>query len=158
MNAELAIDTHYRLVVCMQITGLNFGVMLVYWIDFAFANLSSSAAWRVPTVLQCLFLAIQIILLTMVPDTPRWYASHDRSEESLMVLRRMLQHKEPEHNILRLHQDILRTVAMEASLGSGKWTDVFKSDSIQSRRRLILACGIQIMQQLGGNNAVLCKL
>jgi hypothetical protein len=142
----------------MQITGLNFGVMLVYWIDFAFANLPSSAAWRVPTILQAVFLAIQIILLTMVPDTPRWLASHDWPDESLMVLRRMLQHKESEEHILRLHQDILRTVAIETSLGSGTWKDIWKSDSIQSRRRFILACGIQIMQQLGGNNAVLCEL
>ncbi|KAF7125704.1 hypothetical protein CNMCM5793_001997 [Aspergillus hiratsukae] len=141
--------------VCMQISCLNFGVMLVYWIDFGFASLPSSAAWRVPTILQCLFLAIQLVLLTMVPETPRWYASHDRPDDSLKVLKRMLEHKESEEYILRLHQGILRTVAIETSLGSGTWKDLLRSDSIRSRRRFILACGIQIMQQLGGNNAVL---
>ncbi|KAL1964896.1 hypothetical protein VTN77DRAFT_6249 [Rasamsonia byssochlamydoides] len=141
--------------VCMQISTLNFGVMLVYWIDFGFANISSSAAWRVPTILQCAFLGLQLLLLPLVPDTPRWYASHDRPEDSLMVLQRLFKHRESEDYILRLHQDILQTVAVETTLGAGTWKDILKSDSIRSRRRFLLACGIQIMQQLGGNNAVL---
>jgi hypothetical protein len=132
--------------------------MLVYWIDFGFSNIDSSAAWRVPTILQCAFLIVQLLLLPLVPDTARWYASHDRPEESLMVLQRLFEHSESEEFIRNLHADILQTVAVETSLGAGTWKDVLKSDSIQSRRRLFLACGIQIMQQLGGNTAILCWL
>jgi hypothetical protein len=141
----------------MQISTLNFGVMLVYWIDFGCANLSGSPAWRIPTILQCAFLGLQLLLLPMVPDTPRWYASHDRPEDSLMVLKRLYERRESEEAIVRLHQDILQTVAVEMALGAGTWKDILKSDSIKSRRRFLLACGIQIMQQLGGNNAVLCN-
>ncbi|KKA24854.1 hypothetical protein T310_1122 [Rasamsonia emersonii CBS 393.64] len=143
--------------VCMQISTLNFGIMLVYWIDFAFANIPTSAAWRVPTILQCFFLCLQLLLLPLVPDTPRWYANHDRPEDSLMVLRRLFQHRKSEEYILRLHRDIVQAVAVERTLGAGTWKDILKSDIIKSRRRFLLACGIQIMQQLGGNNAVLCK-
>lgn len=49
-----------------------------------------------------------------------------------------------------MHSDIVNTVAYEASIGSGSWSDIVKSDDIQSRRRFFIACGIQAMQQLGG--------
>ena len=140
----------------MQISCLNFGVMLVYWIDFGFSTVSSTAAWRVPTILQVLFLSLQLLLLFLVPDTPRWYAAHDRSEEALDVLQRLSRHRESEETILQRHQAIIQTAAVEHSLNTGSWEDIFKSDAIQSRRRFLLACAIQIFQQLGGNNAVLC--
>lgn len=136
---------------------LNFGVMLVYWIDFGMSNVSSSAAWRVPTFLQCVFLLLQIFLLFLIPDTARWYAAHDRPEDAMMALQRLYKGRIPEEEIQKLHQDILRTAAVEASLGAGTWKQILKSDPIRSRRRFILACAIQIFQQLGGNNAVLCK-
>ncbi len=143
-------------VVSVQLTVLTLGAMVVYWIDFAMSNVNSSAAWRVPTILQCVFLIVQLCLLPLVPDTPRWYASHDRSEDSLKVLQRLFEHSQSEEFINNLHADILQTVIVEKTLGSGTWNDLLKNDSIQSRRRLFLACGIQIMQQLGGNTAVLC--
>ncbi|KAL6245174.1 hypothetical protein RBB50_007949 [Rhinocladiella similis] len=58
-------------------------------------------------------------------------------------------------NIRLLHADILQTVEVEKSLGTGKWKDLIKNDSIQSRRRFLIACGIQAFQQLGGINAVI---
>lgn len=55
--------------------------------------------------------------------------------------------------IIRMHSDIVNTVAYEASIGSGSWSDILKSDDIQSRRRFFIACGIQAMQQLGGEQS-----
>jgi hypothetical protein len=132
--------------------------MLVYWIDFGFSNINSSIAWRVPVILQCTFLILQLLLLPLVPDTPNWYASHDRPEDCLMVLRRIFEHRESEEYINLLHADILQTVVVETTLGAGTWRDILKSDSIKSRRRFFLACGIQIMQQLPGNTPILCWL
>jgi len=140
--------------VCMQISTLNFGAMLVYWINFGMQDVQGSIAWRIPTILQCFFLLTQLVLLLFVPDTARWYAQHDRPDDSLMVLKRLYKGRETEEEIIRIHRDIMENIAMEKALGSGSWRDVFKDDSISTRRRLMLACGIQIMEQLGGNNAV----
>ena len=57
--------------------------------------------------------------------------------------------------IERSHQDIVNTVAYEASIGSGTWGDLLKEDEIQSRKRFLIACGIQAFQQLGGINALI---
>lgn len=145
------------LVVCLQLSTLNFGIMLVYWIDFALSPILGSLAWRIPMILQCIFLVPMIALLFIVPEAPRWLASHDMPEESLAVLRRLKVGTMDDTEIERLHQEILRTVSIEVSVGSGSWKDLIRNDVIQSRRRLIISCAIQIFQQLGGNNAIICK-
>ena len=145
------------LVVCLQLTTLNFGIMLVYWIDFALSPILGSLAWRIPMILQCVFLLPMIGLLFIIPETPRWLAGHDMPEESLAVLRRLKAGTMDEAEIELLHQEILRTVSIEVSIGAGSWKDLLRNDVIQSRRRLLISCAIQIFQQLGGNNAIICK-
>ena len=143
------------LYVCMQLSTLNFGIFLVYWIDYAFSSHDSSYAWRIPCILQCVFLVPMLLILVVVPETPRWLASHDRGEESLDVLQKLHQHRMSDESIRLLHADIMAVVAVEKTVGTGSWKDLVKNDSLQSQRRFLIACGIQSMQQLGGINAII---
>jgi hypothetical protein len=139
----------------MQLSTLNFAIAVVYWIDFGFSYHNSSFAWRVPVILQFVFLFPMLILLLVLPETPRWLVAHGRQEESLHVLRRLKGHNASEDDILKLHADIVNTVRVETELNAGSWKDVLRSDQIHSRRRFLIACSIQIFQQLGGINAVI---
>lgn len=154
MQAEFSPKTSRGIYVCAQLSTLNFGIFLVYWIDYGFVNHTSSYAWRIPTILQCIILFSILFLTTVVPETPRWLASHDRSEECLAVLARIQGTSENDAVVQRLHQTITETVAYEASRQAG-WKDIFRSDPIKSRRRFLIACGIQMFQQLGGINAII---
>jgi MFS family permease len=143
--------------VCAQLSTLNFGIFFVYWIDYAFSSNDSSLAWRIPVILQCIFLIPMLLILLMIPESPRWLAAHDQVDQALAVLQRLRSGKDDQAVIQRLHQDIVQTVEMEKSLGVGSWKDLLKSDRIKSRRRLLIACAIQSFQQLGGINAIICK-
>ena len=138
------------LVVCMQLSTLNFATAFVYWIDYAFSFHDASFAWRVPCIMQVIFLFPMLLLVWILPETPRWLAAHDRQDESLAVLRRVKAGKMTDAEIVQLHHDIVKTVAIETELGAGTWKDCIKSDALHSRRRLLIACSIQIFQQLGG--------
>ena len=144
--------------VCAQLSTLNFGICMVYWIDYAFSTLENgvrtSYIWRVPTILQCIFLIPMIFIVLIIPETPRWLAARDRNEEALEVLTRLNKGKMSHEEIQNIHSDIVRTVAIEKSIGAGTWGDLLKNDSIQSRRRFLIACSIQAFQQLGGINAL----
>jgi sugar porter (SP) family MFS transporter len=140
----------------MQLSTLNLGIFLAYWIDYAFTqNITSSSAWRIPCILQCIFLLPMLLLLVIVPESPRWLASHSQSEASLSVLQSLHSHRMTPAQITSLHADIVHTCAYEASLGAGKWSDLLSNDAIQSQRRFLIACAIQAFQQLGGINALI---
>lgn len=141
--------------VCAQLSTLNFGIFLIYWIDYGFSFHTQSYAWRIPVILQCICILPMLVLLRLIPETPRWLAAHDRPDECLEVLKR-LKNTSSEDEINQLQASILQTVAYEASIGAGSWRDLLREDHIKSRKRLLIACGIQSFQQLGGINAIIC--
>jgi sugar porter (SP) family MFS transporter len=154
-QSEFSPKASRGLFVCMQLSTLNFGIFLAYWIDYGFSSHTSSYAWRIPCILQCIFLVPMLLILLFVPETPRWLANHGRYDESLEVLERLHKSTMTGEDIQELHNDIVRTTTIEASIGAGKWSDLLKNDSIQSQRRFLIACGIQCFQQLGGINAII---
>ncbi|RGP75393.1 sugar transporter stl1 [Fusarium sporotrichioides] len=155
MQAEFSPKSSRGIYVCAQLSTLNFGIFLVYWIDYALSSHQGSYAWRVPVILQCVPIIVMICLLKIIPETPRWLAAHDRPEECLKVLARIQGTSVDDPDVRVLHSVITQTVAYETSIGSGSWKDLLKEDSIKSRKRLILACAIQSFQQLGGINAII---
>ncbi|KAK9319950.1 putative hexose carrier protein [Lipomyces orientalis] len=155
MQAEFSPKAMRGLYVCMQLTTLNLGTLLVYWIDYGFSTHVNSYAWRVPIILQCAFLLPMLILLLYVDETPRWLAAHDRQNDALEVLRRLNNGKIPDSEVVTIYEDILRTVSVEQAVGAGSWKDLLKNDKIQSQRRFFIACAIQMFQQLGGINAII---
>ena len=157
LQAEFSPKASRGVYVCAQLSTLNFGIFIVYWIDYAFVSHTASYAWRVPTILQCIVLFTILGLLFVIPETPRWVAAHDRPEECLAVLARINGTTDlADPDVQRLHTVITETVAYESSRQAG-WKDIVRSDPIKSRRRFLIACGIQIFQQLGGINAIICK-
>jgi sugar porter (SP) family MFS transporter len=95
------------------------------------------------------------LLLLIVPESPRWLASHSQPEASLAVLQSLHKHDMTPAQVTALHADIMHTCAYEAALGAGKWSDLLHNDAIQSQRRFLIACAIQAFQQLGGINALI---
>ncbi|KAI9151250.1 Sugar transporter STL1 [Paramyrothecium foliicola] len=155
LQAEFSPKSSRGIYVCAQLSTLNLGICIVYWIDYAFSSHDGSYAWRVPVILQCIPILAMLMILAIIPETPRWLASHDRADEGLVVLARIKNVPTDDPDVQELHNTIVQTVAYEASIGSGSWRELIRNDAIKSQRRLILACAIQIFQQLGGINAVI---
>jgi hypothetical protein len=117
--------------------------------------MTGSKAWRIPVAMQAIFIIPIIVLVFIIPESPRWLASHGRAEESLAVLGRLQGKPITHQDVLLQHQEIQDAVAQEVAIGSGKWSDLLKGDKIKSRRRVLIACSIQFFQQAGGINAII---
>ena len=97
-----------------------------------------------------------ILIIMILPESPRWLAAHDRSDESLAVLRRLKRDVLEDDLIVQLHEEIIAAVKEQVAMTSGSWRSILRADKIHSRRRLLIACGIQAFQQLGGITAIIC--
>ncbi|RDA91867.1 hypothetical protein CP533_3658 [Ophiocordyceps camponoti-saundersi (nom. inval.)] len=155
LQAEFSPKASRGVYVCAQLSTLNFGIFVVYWINYAFSPRTESWAWRMPVILQCCIILPIVIALTLIPETARWLAAHDRPDDCLAVLARMHAAPTSDIGVRNIHGNILRTVALESTACSGSWASLLHSDRFQSRRRLLIACAIQSFQQLGGINAVI---
>ncbi|WVQ98396.1 hypothetical protein IAU59_005519 [Kwoniella sp. CBS 9459] len=141
--------------VCFQLSLLNFGIMTSYWTGYGFAYVTGSKAWRIPVALQAVFIIPIFAIALFIPESPRWLAAHGRAEESLDVLAR-LHGKPADHaDVVAQHMEIQNAVQVEASMGSGKWSDLLHEDELKTRRRLFIACAIQFFQQIGGINGLI---
>lgn len=153
--------------VAVDLTVLNVGIVLSYWIDYGFnysSNLSNKAvAWRVPIALQCVFIVIIALIALIIPDTPRWLVKQGRIEDATSVLERLLDEPRDSHLVqlqLNAIKAALEHEQHEAQKVSG-WSRLiapgggFKDDNLRTRRRLLLACFIQGAQQLGGVNGLI---
>lgn len=139
--------------VAIDLVVLNCGIVLSYWIDYLFnfgGNLTGNVTWRAPLALQLVFIGVILVLALILPDTPRWYASRGRKEETLSVLARLRNKPTTDVAVQAEFNDILQTIEHEAAaqkkglLALIKPGKGWKDDSIRSRRRLGLACFIQV--------------
>ena len=107
-----------KLVVCVQLSTLNFATALVHWIDFGFNQNDNTSSYsrRVPCILQCIFLIPMMLIVLILPKTPRWLAAHNRQDESLEVLRRLRRAKEEDKAIAAIHKDIVARVIWKGRL------------------------------------------
>ena len=56
--------------------------------------------------------------------------------------------------VSRQQKDIVEGIELERRYGEYRWRDILKRDEVQTGRRVVLAYGIQFMNQMGGINLV----
>ncbi|KAK9427196.1 general substrate transporter [Lipomyces doorenjongii] len=155
LQAEISPQATRGLYVAMYCTTLNLGIVIAYWLDFGMSSLDSEVSWRFPTVFQIIFLLAILYLTFMVPESPRWLTSHDMGDDARKVIAALKGTDIDHPEVIGQFNDIKETVIMEMAEGAGSWSDFYKTDGLQSSRRLWTACAIQIFQQLGGINALI---
>ncbi len=72
-----------------------------------FTSVSGSKGWRIPVDLQAIFIVPIMILVFIVPESPRWLASHGRSEDSLATIARLRGRPIDDLEVVATHNDIM---------------------------------------------------
>ncbi|KAK9356644.1 general substrate transporter [Lipomyces doorenjongii] len=155
LQAEVSPKATRGLYVAMYCSTLNLGIVTAYWLDFGLSYVDSEIAWRFPTAFQIVYLLAIIWLTVMVPESPRWLTAHDMHDDAVSVLAALTNREVDDPDVVQQYEEIVETVIMESAEGSGSWSDFYKSDGLQSCRRLWTAIAVQVFQQLGGINAII---
>jgi MFS transporter, SP family, xylose:H+ symportor len=141
-------DIRGRLVSFNQLS-IVLGMLVVYFVNAAIASQGdegwiNSTGWRLMLLSEAVPALLFLALLTMVPDTPRWYVMKGRSDKAHAVLTRLAGEAEARTIV----KDIESSLAVHSHAGR---TSLFAFGT------LVIVAGIMLsaFQQFVGINAVL---
>ncbi|KAG2184678.1 hypothetical protein INT43_000591 [Umbelopsis isabellina] len=139
--------------VALQQFSIVTGIMIAFWLGYGCSFIQSDVSWRLPLALQILPSVLLFFGMFFLPYSPRWLCDRGRNEEALTTLARLhAQGNEQDPYVIQEYNEIVAYVKFERENAVRSYADLFSKDN---RRRVILAVGIQSMQQWTGINAVL---
>lgn len=130
------------------------GIVISYFFDYGMSFVGGPTAWRVPIACQIVFAIVVIVLVFGLPESPRWLYARGRNEEALEVICDVWNSDPSGEKVQKMQDDILGALELERKHGEYKWREIFKRDEVQTGRRVLLAYGMQFMNQMGGINLV----
>ncbi|KAI9737071.1 MAG: hypothetical protein M1834_000661 [Cirrosporium novae-zelandiae] len=131
------------------------GIVIAYWFDYGMNQRSDGAiSWRVPIACQVIFAFVVIVLVFGLPESPRWLCQKRRNAEAIKVLSEVYDREPEDPKIQKEYNDIQEAITLEHLHGEYKWSQILKRDDVQTGKRVLLAYGMQFMNQVGGINLV----
>lgn len=128
------------------------GVCVSYWIDYGFSYIkTSSVAWRFPIAFQIVFALIVLVMVLVMPESPRWLIHQDRVDEAAQVIS-ALYDLPAEDPIVADQLQAIRAVHSVDTKGS--FRDMFIQGPLKHRTRTFIGISIQILSQLTGINII----
>ncbi|KAJ5439549.1 uncharacterized protein N7458_010547 [Penicillium daleae] len=130
------------------------GIVIAYWFDYGMSYVPGAINWRLPIACQMIFAFMVIVLVFGLPESPRWLYRHNRHDEAMQVLCDVYDLQPDDPKIVSESEGILEAIELETLHGEYKWSQILKRDEVQTGKRVLLAYGMQFMNQMGGINLV----
>ncbi|XP_004488283.1 probable inositol transporter 2 [Cicer arietinum] len=127
------------------------GQFLSYLINLAFTNLPGT--WRWMLGVAALPALTQILLMLMLPESPRWLFRKGKEEEAKEILRKIYPPQEVEDEIIALKELVEIERKDNSSSDKVNILKLLKTKTV--RRGLYAGMGLQIFQQFVGINTVM---
>lgn len=128
------------------------GVCLASWVDFGFFFVKHSAInWRMPIAIQVIFPIICFILVTQLPDSPRWLVKQGRVEEAAQIFARL------EDTTVDSEHVLAEIATIQQALFENEHavkSSPFAFTKNKHFRRTVMAVGVNMGAQLTGVNVV----
>lgn len=141
--------------VSAEVMFVGIGVCVAYWFDFGMSYTSGSIAWRLPIAFQATFAVLVVVLVFALPESPRWLYARGRREEAIEVLCAVHDMEPDDDYIMAERTAIDEAIQLEKqTMETKSFWSIFKKDDVRTRYRVLLAWGIQFMNQVSGINLV----
>jgi sugar porter (SP) family MFS transporter len=142
--------------ICIEGGIIAFGTLIAYWIDYGASKGSADLSWRLPIAFQIIF-GLIVCSMFFLPESPRWLLTHERYADAEKVIA-ALRGYELDSPETALERDIILDSIRASGVASSKTTpyrSLLTNGKTQHFRRMMLGASSQLMQQVGGCNAVI---
>lgn len=155
-QAECSRTSNRGLLICIEGGVIAFGTCIAYWVDYGASYGPDDLTWRFPIAFQIFFGIILVIGAKFLPESPRWLLTKDRHEEGLQVIAALA-------GVTGASEEaqLQKTIILDSITASGEvgqkvpFKAVLTGGKTQHFRRMMLGASSQLMQQIGGCNAVI---
>ncbi|KAJ2961236.1 hypothetical protein NQZ79_g3556 [Umbelopsis isabellina] len=131
---------------------LSWGYLAAQWIGYGSSFANSDFQWRFPLAFQCIPAFILMVGILFQLESPRWLCEKGRNEEAQNVLRKLHYNGHNQEFIDLEYKEICEAIELDRRMAVKSWKGLFGKASW--RRRLALACGIQLATQTSGINVI----
>lgn len=152
------------MVSCYQLL-IIFGIFLSYAVTYGSSHIeTSSAAWRIPVGLQLAWGAMLIVIMILLPESPRWLLQRERLGEARQVMAKMRGITDVGDGLSPSSDKNMEADLDEMAAGIREEAETFDgynyftayalcfSFKQQMWRRTLTGCMLQLLQQLCGQN------
>ncbi|KAI5920677.1 major myo-inositol transporter iolT [Camillea tinctor] len=148
---ELAYEKERSILTSLFNASWFVGAIVAAGVTYGTFQMTSTWAWRLPSLLQLVPSLCQILFLPFCPESPRYLVSKDRVDEAMEVLQMYHSEGEQGPEFVRLEfAQIRNTIAQEnVTAKAFVWADVVRDPPM--RRRFLLASTIGFFTQWSGN-------
>lgn len=138
----------------VEVLFVGVGIVFAYWLDFGLSFVRGPVSWRLPIAVQMHFALVVVFLIAVLPESPRWLYAKGREGEAIEVLCAVCDKESADEVVVTEGNAICIAIEMEAHYERRSFINLFKRDTLQTGRRVILAWVIQFMNQAGGINLI----
>ncbi|KAJ9130529.1 Sugar transporter [Pleurostoma richardsiae] len=156
-QAECSKTSNRGLLICIEGGVIAFGTVIAYWIDYGASYGPDDLTWRFPIAFQLIFALIVSLPMFFLPESPRWLLTHERYEEADRVIAAIRGYEVDSAETAVERNIIIDSIRASGGYGqkSTPLKALFTGGRTQHFRRLLLGSSSQLMQQIGGCNAVI---
>jgi sugar porter (SP) family MFS transporter len=157
-QAECSHTKNRGLLICIEGGIIAIGTAIAYWIDFGCHFGPANLVWRFPIAFQVVFGIMIIAGMWHLPDSPRYLINRGKTEEGEHVLAALLGKEINDHETVIQKQLVLDSARASGAMENVRYRDLLTGGPSQHFRRMMVGASAQIIQQLGGCNAVIYYL
>lgn len=117
-----------------------FGAFLGGWITYATLRIESNWAWRLPSLLQAAPSAVQVCLVFMLPESPRWLISKGKDEQAYQILVKYHADGNQEDEHVRLEFNEIKLSIQNGV--KGRWSELFATAGARRAVFISFCCGV----------------
>jgi hypothetical protein len=112
--------------------------------------MQSNWGWRLPSLLQVVPSALQIIFGYFLPESPRWLVARGRGEEAYEILAKYHAEGDVESELVKAeYVQIEKTLEAEKETARVGWTDLLSTSGM--RKRILVGSALGVFTQWSGN-------